>query len=178
MSSQLVAGTILYIDGNHSHRFWVNPAGYGKEKWYPYLFLLVHSNGFRGVKLVGSSMLPHALGTMCYERAIWHPTGQGEAQVHPDVIVEGPVIGRSIRTKQAVPITYFTRHRTTFPQHLPMFLNLLGGGGTHDVIEPYIPVTPVIGVKGIYDLTFNTPEDKDDIPSLNGPGFAALLRDP
>ena len=66
----------------------------------------------------------------------------------------------------------------TLPQHLPMFLNLLGGGGAHDVIEPYIPVTPVIGVTGIYDVTFNTPEDEDDIPSLNGPGFATLLWDP
>ena len=59
-----------------------------------------------------------------------------------------------------------------------MFLNLLGGGGAHDVIEPYIPVTPVIGVMGIYDVTFNTLEDADDIPSLNGPRLAALLRDP
>ena len=63
------------------------------EKWYPYLFLLVHSDGLRGVKLVGSSVLPHAVGTVCYKPAIRHPAGQGEAQVHQDVIVKGPVVG-------------------------------------------------------------------------------------
>ena len=59
---------------------------------------------------MGSSMLPHALGTVCYEPAIRHPAGQGEAQVHLDVIVESPVIGGSIRTKRAVPVTYYTQH--------------------------------------------------------------------
>ena len=53
----------------------------------------MHSNGLRGVKLVGSSVLPHALGAVCDEPAIRHPTGQGEAQVHPDVVVESPVVG-------------------------------------------------------------------------------------
>ena len=113
---------------------------------------------------MGSSMLPHALSAVCNKPAIRHPAGQGEAQVHPDVIIEGPVVGGSIRTKRAVSVTYFTRHRTTLPQHLPMFLNLLGGGGAHDVIEPYVPVMPIIGVTGIYDVTFNTTEDEDDIP--------------
>ena len=56
---------------------------------------------------MGSSVLPHALGTVCDEPAIRHPTGQGEAQVHPDVIVESLVIGGGIRTKWAVPVTYF-----------------------------------------------------------------------
>ena len=59
-----------------------------------------------------------------------------------------------------------------------MFLNLLGRGGAHDVIEPYIPVTSVIGVTGIYDVTFNTPKNADDVPSLNGPRISALLWDP
>ena len=64
-----------------------------KKKRYPYLFLLVHSDGLRGVKLVGSSLLPHALGAVCDEPAIRHPPGQGEAQVHPDVVVESLVVG-------------------------------------------------------------------------------------
>ena len=55
---------------------------------------------------MGSSVLPHALGAMYDEPAIRHPAGQGEAQVHPDVIVESPVIGGGIRTKRAVPVTY------------------------------------------------------------------------
>ena len=75
---------------------------------------------------MGSSVLPHALGAVCDEPAIRHPAGQGEVQVHPDVIVESLVIGGGIRTKRAVPITHFTRHRTTLPHYLPMFLNLLG----------------------------------------------------
>ena len=48
---------------------------------------------------MGSSVLPHALGAVCDKPAIRHPAGQGEAQVHPDVIIERPVIGRSIRKK-------------------------------------------------------------------------------
>ena len=63
------------------------------KKRYPYLFLLVHSDGLPGVKLVGSSVLPHALGAVCDEPAIRHPASQGEAQVHPDVVVESPVVG-------------------------------------------------------------------------------------
>ena len=63
------------------------------KKWYPYLFLFVHSDGLRGVKLVGSNMLPHALGTVCDEPATQHPAGQGEAQVHLDVVVKSPVVG-------------------------------------------------------------------------------------
>ena len=59
-----------------------------------------------------------------------------------------------------------------------MFLNLLGRGGARDVIEAYIPVTPVIRVTGIYDVTLNTPENADDVPSLNGPGLSAFLWDP
>ena len=127
---------------------------------------------------MGSSMLPHALGAMCDEPAIRHPAGQGEAQVHPDVIVESPVIGGCIRTKRAVPVTYFARHRTALPLHLSIFLNLLGRGGAHDVIEPYIPVTSVIRVTGIYDDAFSTPKNANDVPSLNGPGLPALLWDP
>ena len=64
-----------------------------RVKWYPYLLLLVHSDGLQGLKLVGSSVLPHALGAVCDEPAIRHPAGQGEAQVHPDVVVESPVVG-------------------------------------------------------------------------------------
>ena len=67
--------------------------GEKKKKRYPYLFLLIHSDGLRGVKLVGSSVLPHALSAVCYKPAIQHPAGQGKAQVHPDVIVESPVVG-------------------------------------------------------------------------------------
>ena len=127
---------------------------------------------------MGSSVLPHALGAVCDEPAIRHPTGQGEAQVHPDVVIESPVVGRHVRTKRAVPVTYFTQHRMALPQHLPVLLNLLGRGGTHDVIEPNILVTPIVRVTGIYDLTFSTPDNVDDIPSLNGPRLSALLWDP
>ena len=38
-------------------------------------------------------MLPHALGAVCDEPAIRHPAGQGEVQVHPDVVVESQVVG-------------------------------------------------------------------------------------
>ena len=56
---------------------------------------------------MGSSVLPHALSAVCDEPAIRHPAGQGEAEVHPDVIVQSPVIGGGIRTKRAIPVTNF-----------------------------------------------------------------------
>ena len=115
---------------------------------------------------MGSSVLPHALSAVCDEPAIWHPTGQGEAQVHPDVVVERS--GGWLTRKNKMGSTH---NRTVLPQHLPMFFNLLGRGGAHDVIEPYIPVTSVIGVTGIYDVTFNTPKNANDVQSLNGPDF-------
>ena len=127
---------------------------------------------------MGSSVLPHALGAVCDEPAIRHPTGQGEVQVHPDVIIQSPVIGGGIRTKRAIPVTNLARHRMTLPHYLPMSLNLLGRGGAHDVIEPYIPITSVIRVTGIYDDPFSTPEDADHVPGLNGPGLSTFLCDP
>ena len=65
----------------------------GRKNGTRIYFFLVQSDGLRGVKLVGSSVLPHALGAVCDKPAIGHPTGQGEEQVHPDVVVESPVVG-------------------------------------------------------------------------------------
>ena len=55
---------------------------------YPYLLLFcVHCDWLQGGEAVGSSILPHALRAVSYKPAIWHPAGQREAQVHPDVVI-------------------------------------------------------------------------------------------
>ena len=60
---------------------------------YPYSLLFgAHRNWFRDGESMRSSMLPHVVGALGHEPTILHPVGQSEAQVHPDVVVQGPVI--------------------------------------------------------------------------------------
>ena len=51
-----------------------------------------------------SSMLPHEFGVVSHEPAVLHPTSQSEVQVHPDVVVQGAVIGGSVRAERAIPV--------------------------------------------------------------------------
>ena len=54
----------------------------------PYSLLFgAHRDWLRNGESVGSSMLPHEIGAVGDKPTILHPTGQSEAQVHPDVVV-------------------------------------------------------------------------------------------
>ena len=59
---------------------------------YPYLLLLgVYHNG---------------IGAVGDKPAVFHPAGQGEAQVHTDMVIQRPVISGHIRTERAVPVCH------------------------------------------------------------------------
>ena len=49
-------------------------------------------------------MLPHEFRVVSHKLAVLHPTSQIEAQVHPDVVVQGTVIGRGVGAEQAIPV--------------------------------------------------------------------------
>ena len=59
-------------------------------------------------------MLPHDIGVVSYKPTILHPAGQSEAQVHPDVVVQGAVIGRGVGTEQAIPVCHFPLYDPAF----------------------------------------------------------------
>ena len=62
---------------------------------YPYLLLWVYHNGLRSGKVVDCGcMLPHGVGAVGNKIAIQHPADQTEAQVHSDVVIQGPVVRR------------------------------------------------------------------------------------
>ena len=63
---------------------------------YPYSFLSVHHDWLRCVESMVSSMLPHEIGVVSDEPAVLHSAGQSEAQMHPDVVVQGAVVGRGV----------------------------------------------------------------------------------
>ena len=71
------------------------------------------------------SLLPHLVGAVAHKPTILHPTGQSEAQVHPDVVVKTSVVGRCIGTERAVPVCYLTLNhlasvdQTAAPFHFP-----------------------------------------------------------
>ena len=60
---------------------------------YPYSVLFgVHRDSLRNGESVGDSMLPHKIGAVGHKPTVLHPASQSEVQVHPDVVVQGPVI--------------------------------------------------------------------------------------
>ena len=55
---------------------------------YLYSFLFGgHRDWLQNVESMGGSMLPHEIEAVGHKPTILHPTGQSEAQVHPDVVV-------------------------------------------------------------------------------------------
>ena len=65
----------------------------------PILLLLgIDSNGLGSMEPMASSMLPHAVGTVGYIPAIFHPTGHGHVEMQPHMIVQGLVVLGGIRT--------------------------------------------------------------------------------
>ena len=44
-------------------------------------------------------MLPHDIEVVSQKPTILYPAGQSEVQMHPDVVVQGAVIGRGVGTE-------------------------------------------------------------------------------
>ena len=122
-------------------------------------------------------MLPHDIGVVSHKPTILHPAGQSEAQVHPDVVVQGAVIGRGVGTERAIPMCHFPLYDPAFVDKGTTLFNLLCGGWAYDIIQPDVPVSSVVRVTGVDDLALDTTEHVNKIPALNRSGLGALLQD-
>ena len=123
-------------------------------------------------------MLPHVFGAVGDEPRVLHPAGQSEAEVHPDVVVQGPVIRRCIGTERAIPICDLPLDDPASVNQTAVLLHLSCGGQADNVVESDIPIPSIVRVRGIDDPALDTVENENNIPAVNGPGLGALLRDP
>ena len=122
-------------------------------------------------------MLPHEFGVVGDEPAVLHPTSQSEAQVHPDVVVQGAVVSGGIGAERAVPVRHLPLYVPAFVDKGTALFNLFDGSRADDIVQPDVPVLPIIGVTGVNNLALDTTKDEDHIPALDRPGLGHLLRD-
>ena len=124
-----------------------------------------------------SSMLPHEIGVVSHEPTVLHPAGQSEAQMHPDVVVQGAVICRGVGAEQAIPVCHLPLYDPAFVDKGTTLFNLSCGSLADDIIQPDVPVSSVVRVAGVDNLALNTMEDVNNILALNRSGLGALLWD-
>ena len=122
-------------------------------------------------------MLPHDIGVVGDEPTVLHPAGQTEAQMHPDVVVQGAVVGRGVRAEWAIPVHYLPLYDPAFVDKGTTLFNFPRGSRADNVIQPDVPVRSVVQVMGVDNLALDTTKDVDDISALNQSGFGALLWD-
>ena len=144
---------------------------------YPYSFLFVHRDWLRSVESMVGSMLPHQIGVVSDEPTVFHPAGQSEVQVHPDVVVQGAVIGEGIGAERAIPVCHLPLYDPAFVHKGTALFNLFGGSRADDIVQPNVPVLSIVRVVGVNNLALDTMKDVNDIPALDRPGLGALLRD-
>ena len=144
---------------------------------HPYSFLFVHRDWLRCVESMVSSMLPHEIRVVSHEPTILHSAGQSEAQMYPDVVVQGAVICRGIGAERAIPVCHLPLYDPAFVDKGTTLFNLSCGSQADDVIQPNVPVLSVVRVTGINNLALDTTEDINNIPALNQSSFGTLLQD-
>ena len=54
---------------------------------HPYLLPFGIYDGLRSHQAVGGDVFPHGVGAVGHKLASQHPTGQGEMEVHTDMII-------------------------------------------------------------------------------------------
>ena len=91
---------------------------------------------------VVGSMLPHDIGVVSHELAVLHSAGQNEAQMHPDVVVQGAVIGRGVGTEWAIPLCHLPLHVSAFENKGTTLFNLPGGSRAYDINSPMFQSLP------------------------------------
>ena len=122
-------------------------------------------------------MLPHEIGVVSHEPTVLHPAGQSEAQMHPDVVVQGAVICRGVGAERAISVCHLPLYDLAFVDKGTTLFNLSCGSWADDIIQPDVPVSSIVQVAGIDNLALDTTEDINNIPALNQSGLGALLRD-
>ena len=93
---------------------------------------------------VVGSMLPHDIGVVSNEPAVLHSAGQSEVQMHPDVVVQGAVIGRGVGTEWAIPVCHLPLHVPAFENKGTTLFNLPDGSRAYDIIQPDVPVPSIV----------------------------------
>ena len=144
---------------------------------YPYSFLFVHRNWLRSVESMVGSMLPHQIGVVSDEPTVLHPAGQSEAQVHPDVVVQGAAIGGGVGAERAIPMCHLPLYDPAFVHKGTALFNLFGGSRADNIVQPDVPVSSIVRVMGVDNLALDTTKDINDIPAFDRPGLGALLWD-
>ena len=122
-------------------------------------------------------MLPHQIRVVSDEPTVRHPTGQSEAQVHPDMVVQGAVIGGGVGAEWAVPVCHLPLYDPAFVHKGTALFNLFGGSRADNIIQPDVPVSSIVRVAGIDNLALDTTKDINDIPAFDQPGLCTLLQD-
>ena len=144
---------------------------------YPYSFLFVHCDWLRSVESMVGSMLPHQIGVVSDEPTVLHPTGQSEAQVHPDMVVQGAVIGGGVGAERAIPVCHLPLYDPAFVHKGTALFNLFGGSWADNIIQPDVPVSSIVRVAGVDNLALDTTKDINDILTFDQPSLGALRRD-
>ena len=96
-----------------------------------------------------SSMLPHQVRVVSHEPAVLHPASQSEAQVHSNVVVQSAVVSGGVGTEWAVPMRHLPLYIPAFVHKGTTLFNLFGRGWADDIVQPDVPVSPIIGVASI-----------------------------
>ena len=71
------------------------------------LLFRIDSDGLGSMEPMASGVLPHYIGTVGYEPTAFHPTGHADTEVHPDVVVQGPVVLGSVRAEGTISVVHF-----------------------------------------------------------------------
>ena len=121
----------------------------GESVWdtgmYPYSLLFgARRNWFGNGESVPSGMLPHLVRAVGDVPTVFHPTGQSEAQVHTDVVVQSPVVCRCISAEQAIPVCHFTLNDLTVENESATLFHFPGGGWADYIIQTNVPVMSVV----------------------------------
>ena len=122
-------------------------------------------------------MLPHEIGVVSDEPTVLHSAGQSEAQIHPDVVVQGAVICRGVRAEWAIPMRHLPLYDPAFVDKGTTLFNLSHGSWADNIIQPDVPVSSIVRVAGVNNLALDTTEDINNILAVNQSGFGALLWD-
>ena len=144
---------------------------------YPYSFLFVHHDWLRSVESMVGSMLPHQIGVVSDEPTVLHPACQSEVQVHPDVVVQGAVIGGGVGAERAIPVCHLPLYDLAFVHQGTALFNLFGGSWADNIVQSNVPVSSIVRVVGVDNLALDTMKDVNDITAIDQPSLGALLRD-
>ena len=98
--------------------------------------------------------------------------------MHPDVVVQGAVIGRGVGAERAIPVHHLPLYDPAFVDKGTALFNLFGGSRADDIVQPDVPVSSIVRVVGVNNLALDTSKDVNDIPALDRSGLGALLWDP